>query len=89
METCSLCLDDINSFHIKTVCSHYYCFDCLLNYINSECINSNKCPMCRYTFFEIEEEEPKKINKSDTELPNSLINMDNYIKIFKVVHGKK
>jgi len=46
METCSICLDDIDANananeNIKLDCNHLFHYDCISK------INNNKCPLCR------------------------------------------
>ena len=40
---CSICLDNINDYVVKTCCAHYFHYDCIRQ------IKNNKCPMCRST----------------------------------------
>jgi len=47
-ETCPICLEELKNLTTSiTPCGHIFCSNCLYN---SNQHNSNKCPMCRYSF---------------------------------------
>lgn len=67
VDACSICLEDLPRRCMgRTVCKHYFCRECILEYFKQQRINTVPCPLCR---FEIERPISQSLNSKITDAP--------------------